>query len=236
VAEAAAIAGELAKYTASPEKGRLCDLLRWLHSMPDVLLVLNHPLWDEAEIGVSSHAHALGRLLERHGQCLHALEANGLRCWRENRKVIELSEESGHPVVSGGDRHGLEPNAILNITAARTLEEFIHEVRYDRRSHVIVMPHYREPLRWRVLQTILDVVREYPENPKGRRSWSDRVYYRQNGHSAPVPMRQSWPKGEPLLIQAFMKAMRFTEFRGIRSALRLALNDRDVWSDQEAVV
>jgi hypothetical protein len=233
--QALAITERLSIFTANPQKNLLHELLEWLHSMPDVLLVLNHPLWDEAEIGASHHAHALGRFLERHGHCLHALEVNGLRSWNENRKIIELGEESGHPVVSGGDRHGLEPNAILNLTAGRSLTEFIHEVRYDRRSHVVFMPHYSEPLRLRILQTMIDIVRDYPESPEGRRSWADRVFYRQN-QAQPIPLRQYWPNGGPLLIQAFVRAVRLGEFRGVRSALRLALSERTVWSDQEAVV
>jgi hypothetical protein len=233
---APAISAELASYTANPEKRRLYELLDCLHGIDSVLLVLNHPLWDEGEIGVSDHAHVLGRLLERHGHHLHALEVNGLRSWKENRQVIRLGRESGHPIVAGGDRHGLEPNAILNLTSARTIEDFVAEVRMGC-SHVVFMPHYHEPLRWRVLQTMLDIVRDYPDNPKGLRSWSDRVFYRLTPGAEPIPLSQYWPNNEPVVIRAFVKAVRVAEFRGIRSALRFALNDRAGWSDRgEALV
>ncbi len=33
------------------------------------------------------------------------------------------------PVISGGDRHGCEPNGVINLTAARTFSEFAQEVR-----------------------------------------------------------------------------------------------------------
>lgn len=234
-AEASSITKELASFTANPRKERLGELLEWLHSMPAVLVVLNHPLWDEAEIGVASHAHALGRFLERHGSRLHALEVNGVRPWKENRKIIEFGRESGLPVMSGGDRHGLEPNAVLNLTAAETLAEFVEEVR-NGRSHVLFMPHYHEPMRLRLFQTVIDVLRDYPDGPETRRSWTGRVFYRQNDDAPPVPLSQYWPHGGPFAIQAFVKAIRLGEFRGVRSALRFALNDRTAWSDQGALV
>lgn len=225
----------LQSFTAGPQPGELEQLLQWLDSMTDVLLVLNHPLWDEKGIGVSEHAQALGRLLERHGHRFHALEVNGLRSWKENQKVIWLGRQSGHPVVSGGDRHGREPNAILNLSRGANLVDFIREVRSERRSHIVFMPQYSEPLRMRILQTMVDIVRDYPENLEGRRSWSDRVYYRQ-ADGRPVPLRHYWPTGTPFVIQAFVKAMRLAELRSVQSAIRLALNDRTLWSDREALI
>jgi hypothetical protein len=233
--QASGIIKRLQAFTAAPQPDELEDLLQCLHSMPDVLLVLNHPLWDEKGIGVAEHAQVLGRLLERHGRCFHALEVNGLRSWKENRKVLWLGRQSGHPVVSGGDRHGREPNSILNLSRAANLSDFVREVRYERRSHIAFMPQYSEPLRMRILQTMVDIVRDYPENLEGRKSWSDRVYYRQ-GDGPAVPLRHYWPNGKPFVIGAFVKAMRFAEWRGVQSAIRLALNDRILSSDQEALI
>ncbi|MFZ0589847.1 MAG: hypothetical protein WAM39_05155 [Bryobacteraceae bacterium] len=233
--QASGIMQRLQRYTADPEPGELEGLLEWLDSMPDVLVVLNHPLWDEKGIGVSEHAHVLGRLLERHGRYFHALEVNGLRSWKENQKVLWLGRQSNHPVVSGGDRHGSEPNAILNLSRGANWIDFVREVRCERRSHVVFMPQYREPLRMRILQTMVDIVRDYPENLEGRKSWSDRVYYRQTD-GPPVPLRHYWPSGKPFVIQAFVRAMRIAELRSVQSAIRLALSDRTLWSDQEALI
>ena len=223
--QASTIMQRLQKFTSAPQPGELEELLRWLDSMPDVLIVLNHPLWDEKGIGVPEHAQGLGRLLERHGRYFHALEVNGLRSWKENQKVMWLGQQSGHPVVSGGDRHGREPNAILNLSRGANLIDFIREIRYEHRSHVVFMPQYREPLRMRILETMVDVVRDYPENPEGRRLWSDRVFYRQTDGTA-VPLRQYWHTGTPLVIQAFVKAMLLAELRSVKSSIRLALNHR----------
>ena len=68
------------------------------------------------------------------------------------------------PVVSGGDRHGREPNAILNLSRAATFPNSCTEIRRERLSHVVFMPQYHDPLKMRVLQTMVDVVRDYPEN------------------------------------------------------------------------
>jgi hypothetical protein len=234
--QAGAIMNELEAFTAAPDTHSLHSLLEMLNALPDVLLVLNHPLWDEKGIGVPEHAQVLGRLLERHGRSIHGLELNGLRSWSENQKVIWLGRHADLPVVAGGDRHGLEPNAILNLARGTTLPEFIHEVRYCRTSHVAFMPQYREPLKIRVLQTMVDVMREYPDNLEGRRRWSDRVYFRPSEGAAAVPLSHFWPNGSPLVVEAFVRAMRISEFRGVRSALRLALNHRALVSDQEAAI
>ncbi len=220
--EASAVSSELAAFRAHPGPDRLGRLLEKLNSWPDVLLVLNHPLWDENGIAPAAHKQALGRLLEKCGRYFHALEVNGLRSWNENKEVLRLGREIGLPVVSGGDRHGREPNAILNLARAAGLVQFVHEVRYEKLSHVVFMPQYRESMKLRILQIIMDIVREYPENVEGRRRWSDRVFYREPETEIAVPLRTIWGDG-PSLIEPFIRAMRLLEWRGIRSALRLAL-------------
>jgi len=231
-AEAPALLEELHAFTANARQELLAGILAKLNSYPDVLLVLNHPLWGEKGIGAAHHAQVLDRLLYRHGSALHALEVNGLRSWQENGEVLQLGRQSRLPVVAGGDRHGREPNAILNLSRASSFPEFVDEVRNRRFSHIVFMPQYREPLKWRLLQTMVDIVREYPENLKGRRSWSDRVFYREPGSTTPIPLAAIWNDNGPKIIQQFIAVMRVLEWRGIRSALRLALNERaTVWQE-----
>jgi hypothetical protein len=235
--KAAGVMEELKAFTANSQEAKLGALLSMLNAFPDLLLVLNHPLWDEKKIGVSKHAQVLGRLIERHGSSFHALELNGLRSWDENCQVIWLGRQTGLPVVGGGDRHGIEPNAIVNLTRGRNLAEFIHEVRYARFSHTVFMPQYHEPLKLRVLQTMVDVVRDYPDNFEGRRFWFDRVFFRHSKLEDPVPIGSIWKTGGPAVVRRFIGAMRLIERRSVRSALRLALNDRaSAWSDQEVAV
>ncbi|MBV8549715.1 MAG: hypothetical protein JOY54_00320 [Acidobacteriaceae bacterium] len=235
--EAGAIMDRLARYTAGEATDSLGELLHVLNGYADVLLVLNHPYWDEKGIGAAEHEQLLFRLIQEHGKFFHALELNGLRSWRENRQVIRLGRESNLPLISGGDRHGREPNAILNLARSATFVEFIQEVRYEGFSHVVFMPQYHEPLKLRVLQTMVDVVRDYPENAPGRRTWADRVFYRDPITGAPSPISQIWNDGGPRIVKHFIAAMRLLEWRGVRSALRIALDDKaTVWSDQQAAL
>jgi hypothetical protein len=89
----------------------------------------------------------------------------------------------------------------------------------------------------RVLQTMVDVVRHYPENFAGRRTWADRVYYRNPETNETVSLATLWPDGGPLIVKQFVAAMRLIEWTPFRSALRVALQDRSaVWSDVGAAV
>ncbi len=225
-ADAAGITERLSAYTLNPQEEKLGGLLEMLNSYPDVLLVLNHPLWDEKGIGVANHAQVLERLLTGHGRDIHALELNGLRSWQENKGVLRVAQQSGLPLVSGGDRHGREPNAILNLSRADNLAGFIHEIRYSRRSHVVFMPSYNEPLKLRLMQTMVDVVRDWPENLEGRRRWADRVFYCSPSGCGPVPLFTIWKDGGPKLVGQFVAAMRLLQSRTALSLLRIALDDR----------
>ncbi len=222
--QAPELMARLAEYTAKPRRDLLAELFAMLNALPEVLVILNHPLWDESGIGQNEHARWLGRLLERHGESLHALELNGLRSWKENLNVVAVGRESGHPVISGGDRHGVEPNAILNLTNASTFAEFVHEVRHDRVSDVLFMPQFREPLRYRVVQTMWDIVREYPEAPEGRKTWADHVFWRY-ADDCVESLSQILEGREPAIVKQFLWAMRLVDNRGFRRALRQALAD-----------
>lgn len=231
---AAGIMQDLARFTAEPHAEKLAGLLEMLNAHPGILLVLNHPLWDEKGVGSGQHVQILGRLLNSHGHHFHALELNGLRGWDENHQVTALGRRTGLPLVSGGDRHGREPNAILNLSRALNFVELVHEIRYERVSHVVFMPQYHEPLRLRILQTMIDVVRDYPENFVGRRTWADRVFYRDPATEVAVPLGLIWQDGGPMIVKQFVAAMRALEWRGVRSALRLALHEPSSRARSEA--
>lgn len=184
---AAAIHRELAACTATPNPKKLKDALALLNSHPDVLIVLNHPLWDEKRLGCARHARMLHRFLMLHSGSLHALELNGIRCWRENQAILELASDLGLPAISGGDRHAREPNAILNLSRATSFTEFVHEIRKRRRSHVVLMPQYRKPRTLRILQMVREIIADYPDMP-GRVSWRDRVFIRNQQTGACVSL------------------------------------------------
>lgn len=215
---------DLAAYTSAPQEGRLRELLESLQANPEVLIVLNHPLWDLYENGAALHRSATLSLLNENGQFIHALELNGLRSWEENRAVRELAEGWNLPVIAGGDRHGCEPNANVNLSNAATFAEFTAEVRRDRHSHVLMMPQYTEPMQLRVLQTVLDVIRDYPQRAPDSQSWDGRVFHPQPDGTY-LPLSAMWRNGRPRFFQRIFWALRLAENGPMRQALRLALHD-----------
>lgn len=211
--KAAGLMDRLQAYTKSPIEGELCELLRLLNSYSDVLVVVNHPLWDEKGIGRDKHRAVLMNLLGRFRDLIHALELNGLRRMPENQRVLQMGREWNLPVVAGGDRHGLEPNAILNLSCAETLAGFLHEVRYQRKSHVVFMPQYRRNQVARITDTVMDVLRDYPDNFEGRRTWPDRVFYRDPETGAAIPFA-SVCKGRGMdVITGLVGALRVVDRR-----------------------
>lgn len=146
-----------------------------LSSLPDTLLVLNHPLWDTCGLGQAAHEDLLVKFLDRHRRQIHALELNGLRAWAENRRAADLAAVYALPVISGGDRHGREPNAVLNLTNAESFAEFAREIRKDKYSILAFMSQYRIPLQLRKLQIAADVLRKSDSASEGTVRWTDRI-------------------------------------------------------------
>jgi hypothetical protein len=218
---AESIMESLRDFTLAPVAGRLSELLAMLHQNPDVLIVLNHPMWDLAAIGKERHERTLRTLLCEYGEYIHGLELSGIRSWEENQAVLHLSEGCNQLVISGGDRHGCEPNAALNLSNAESFTEFVHEVRKERRSHVLFMPQYTEPNVLRTLQTLLDVIREYPDYSSGSRHWDERVFH---PDSAGVirPLSALWQK-PPYYVRHFFSVVSLLELAPVRRMMRLAL-------------
>jgi len=213
-------AAEMARYTSCPDESRLAGLLEWITENEDTLVVFNHPYWDEKGHGAALHSTRAEQFLQVHGHSIHALELNGLRPWAENRRTIGLAEAHGLPVISGGDRHSHEPNALLNLTTAATFSEFVAEIREDRHSRVLVMRQYREPLVHRVLAAIADVMRDNRAHSHGWVRWSDRVFFRR-ANGVVTPLSALFRSGrEPALIRLFVAGARLLDNRGLRAALR----------------
>ena len=192
----------LQAYTARPGSEPLEALLQDLHGRPEVLVVLNHPAWDLAEIGADEHPVALRRFLERYARLLHAVELNGYRSKRENARVHDIASAWKLPLISGGDRHACAPNALLNVTAAESFTEFVAEIR-DGRSHVVVMPEYRQHIAARIMASVADVLRRYPSYPPGRQYWTDRVTLDCDGTVCPLSFM--WPAGGPLWMRSTIR-------------------------------
>jgi hypothetical protein len=227
----------LADFTAQPSDERLTEILAALSAEPDVLVIFNHPTWDLYMIGRSKHEFLVGKFLQKNGPFLHALELNGMRDWDENRAVRRLAEKWNMLLITGGDRHGVEPNATINLTNATGFTEFVHEIRREEKSHMLFMPQYAEPWKLRILQSAIDAVRHYPEFPPGSRTWEERVYH-PDADGVPRPLCELWPDGTAPWAMTFGIGLMQQLGRGLVSGglrivwnesheLRLALGEND---------
>jgi len=173
---------EFAEYTARQNREHLRRVLAGLNDEKNTLLVLNHPFWDAQSIGAEDHRGVLMEFLDSFLPFLHAMELNGMRSRRENREVLALGETIDRPVVSGGDRHGCEANAVLNVSGAESFAEFVHEVRYERHSEIALMPQFFEPLPLRLIENAWHALADAP-GEFGRRHWMTRVFLEQEGEA-----------------------------------------------------
>lgn len=215
----------LAEFTSDPDEARLREILVALHDEPNVLVVFNHPMWDLYLVGQQRHEFLVNEFLQRYGAWLHALELNGLRNWEENRATRRLAERWNMLLVSGGDRHGVEANANINLTNAGSFTEFVHEIRRERMSNVLFMPQYAEPWKHRLLQSTLDAIRDYPDFPQGSRTWDERAYH-PDVHGVIRPLSEIWPKGHaPFSIHWTIRAVQMLGSGLVSGGLRMAWND-----------
>jgi hypothetical protein len=181
----------LARYTARPDVQELPGILDWLAEDPSVLIVFNHPLWDEKGLPPGEHERAAREFLRQHRPWIHALELNGLRPWSDNRRVLRWARESGLPAVAGGDRHGCEPNVLLNVTNACSFGEFVEEVRDHGLSRILCMPAYRQPRGQRITADVLSVLSRQPDGSR----WIDRVLVQRQGSL--LSLRTLWSRPRP---------------------------------------
>ncbi len=215
-----------AEFTAAPSVPQVTEILCELHALPNVLIVFNHPVWDLYKVGAERHLFCVNEFLNSSGEFIHALELNGLRSWQENRQTQAIAKKWNHLVISGGDRHGIQPNANTNLTHAASFDEFVDEVRRDRISHIHFMAQYAEPWRHRIFKATLDVIRNYPDFPEGSRNWDDRVFH-PDSQGVPRPVSQLWPGdgSAPIFVRFVLGAVRLLGVEPLSSGLRMAWSD-----------
>ncbi|MDQ6788805.1 MAG: glycerate kinase [Acidobacteriota bacterium] len=214
------------KENHTPEK--LNEMFSMLGAFPEVLVVLNHPLWDIEMVGKERHKTLLKNFIRRHGRWIHAFEVNGFRSWSENKAVIEMAEALGIPLVTGGDRHGCKPNTVLNLTNAKTFSEFAEEIRAGRRSEIVLMPEYSQPLHSRQLQSFAEILKLYPDFPDGRRKWFDRVHFDIGDGYGLRPLSVHWEFGGPAWLRVAIKTLGILGHKTMRPAFWLARKKQDV--------
>ena len=231
-----------AEYTAEASEARCCEeefgarveamdakliaMVRELDATPGVLVIFNHPVWDLHKVGEAVHRREVVRFIAAMGDAIHALELNGLRHAKENREVMRLARDTGHLMISGGDRHGLEPNANVNLTNARSFREFVEEIRIDRQSHVLFMEQYEKPWEGRILQSTLNAVTDFPDFIEGWQRWDERAFHPdQQGNMRPlkelwVGERGPWPLRMAIEVVRLGRSEFFKN--GLSAALRVS--------------
>lgn len=214
--------------TDGPDDERLSELFSMMHDIPEMLLVLNHPIWDIEMIGQRKHEAALRDFLQKHGCWIHALEINGFRSMAENKAVTDLADACGIPLVSGGDRHCCQANTMINVTDATSFSEFVSEVRIDKKSEVVVLPDYHKPLPSRQLRSMSQILGEYSEFPDGRRSWSDRIFFDAEDGLGPRPMTEHWNGHLPGWTRVAMWALKALSHDMLVPILGFTIGDNDI--------
>jgi hypothetical protein len=219
------IMDDLAAYTKNPAGPRLMELLAGLHEFPEVLIVLNHSLWDQHCLGQSTFRSILDRFLQSTIKFLHAFELNAMRAWTENKAVIQLAAVWQRPLISGGDRHGCEPSGALNLTCATSFSDFVDEIRREQLSHIVFMPQYAEVLGIRFMQTVIDTIRDYPEHPVGSRRWDERVFHMDFQTGYHRPLSALW-KAPPAYLGRIFSVFRMVENASVRHALNFTFRGK----------
>jgi len=220
---------ELSRFTlargAVPQSApKLADLLQTLNGSRETLIVFNHPCWDENGIGQPQHMEWVGRFIQSYGRYLHALELNGLRPWPENREVLHLARDLGMPIVSGGDRHALEPNTMLDLTNASSFAEFVEQVRSGV-TDVLVTNQYREPFQLRVIQGLSEIMQDHENHGRGWRLWSDRVFYRCDD-GVVRSLTNLFSNHTPTAVDLFVRGISLVRHRGVWNTFRVAFPRR----------
>ena len=199
---------------------KLADLLQTLNESRETLIVFNHPCWDENGIGQVQHMEWMGRFFAGYGRYFHALELNGLRPWPENRQVLRMARDLRMPIVSGGDRHALEPNTMLDLTNASSFSEYVEQVRSGV-TDVFVTNQYREPFQLRVIQVLSEIMQNHENHGRGWRLWSDRVFYRCDD-GVVRSLTTLFSNYTPVAIDLFVRGISLVRHRSVLNTFRIA--------------
>lgn len=211
-----------------PDKKRLHELFGMLSEVREILVILNHPLWDIEIVGQERHELLLKNFIKEYGRWIHAFEINGFRSWSENKRVLEMADALGFPIATGGDRHGCKPNTVINLTDTQTFDEFVDEIRIERKSEVVLLPEYKEPLHSRQLQSFSEILSHYPEFEDHRRRWFDRVFFDIGDEKGLVPLSaHGWKKGGPTWLRGAIWTLGFLGGERMRPVFRLARKRAD---------
>ncbi len=213
---------QMSALTRSRSTLHLRSLLEALSRPQESLVVFNHPCWDESGVGQQTHDEWAARFATEYGAYLHAFEINGLRRWAENRRALQMARDFEKPVISGGDRHTLEPNAILDLTNASSFAEYVAQVRAGH-TDVLIMRQYRDPFQLRILQGLHELMQTHKNHGRGWQHWSDRVFYRCDDGIV-RSMSTLFANHVPVSVQIFVKGLSMMRHPSVRRTFRYAFS------------
>ena len=199
-----------------------------LNDLPGVLVILNHPIWDIELVGPRGTKCCLRTLLRRTAGGYMRSRSMVFAHGRKIKRVIEMAEALGIPIATGGDRHGCKPNTVINLTNADTFEEFVHEIRVEKKSEVVMMPEYEQPLHSRQMQSFAEILKHYPEFEENRQKWFERVFFDTGDGKGVVSLSShGWRLGGPKWLRAAIWTLGFLGSPEMRPFFRVARSRKD---------
>jgi hypothetical protein len=100
------------------------------------------------------------------------------------------------------------------------------------RSHVLFMPQYAESMCMRTIQTLVDVIGEYPEYPVGSQRWDGRVFHPDHITNIDRPVSAFWDT-PPAFLERIVFAIRLLENTAVRQVLTGVLRDEGSWRSSD---
>jgi hypothetical protein len=77
----------------------------------------------------------------------------------------------------------------------------------------------------RILENMCDILEDDPAHAMGWTCWSDRVFYLTD-EGIEKSLKEFWGRQFPSVVNRFVSLMQVAKHRRVRSALRVALNEK----------
>ena len=97
----------------------------------------------------------------------------------------------------------------------------------DKRSEIVLMPEYKQPLHSRQLQSFSEILKNYSEFPEGRQKWFDRVYFDIGDGEGVRQLSVHWKRGGPTWLRWAIGTLRVLGSPKMRPVFSLARKKYD---------
>jgi hypothetical protein len=117
---------------------------------------------------------------------------------------------------------------MINITNARSFNEFVYEIREDRYSWIAVTPQYHVPLPVRQVRSMAQILANYKSFPNGRKAWSDRVYLDYHDGKGLRSLTDHWSGRRPVWSHIALFALSVLAHPFVEPMIALTVGDNDI--------